>query len=164
MLHRQWRVAPSGHGYGALEQSRVAHRRGVPRRECRRDDCDDLYSDPVVARKLFEQSLVDLALGRVGEVRRFVRRDGHVLGSAVMEIETNARGICAFASRASAENVTRLGLHDRPEEVEQSRFPSGRDPSGAGALGDVRTDHGVDECGAVDVGAKRSVGLSGIDH
>ena len=55
------------------------------------------------------------------------------------------------------------GAHGRPEEVEQSGFPPGSDSPRAGALGDVRADHGVDERRGVDIGAERPIGLSGID-
>jgi hypothetical protein len=67
-------------------------------------------------------------------------------------------------SRSDASVVRGSGPHGRPEEVEQSAFPSRSDPPRAGALGDVRADHGVDECRAVDIGAERPVGLSGIDY
>ena len=60
--------------------------------------------------------------------------------------------------------LTRPPLHDWPEEIEQTRFRSGRNPPRAGALVDVRTDDGIDECRPIEIGAKRPVRLPRIDH
>jgi hypothetical protein len=64
--------------------------------------------DTVVGLKLFEQSLVNLPLGAVGKARSLIRRDRHAAGPTMVEGRTGGRGICAIASRASAENETRL--------------------------------------------------------
>ena len=69
-------------------------------------------------------------------------------GGGIVECRTIANSNSTFI-RARRRDGS--GLHDRPEEIEQSRFPTDCDTSRTGAFGDVRTDHGVDEGRGIDI-------------
>ena len=73
-----------------------------------------------------------------------VRRREHAPAFAVLNGRPTHGGL-PFSVAASA----RLARRDRTDA-----FPIRTQPARAGALGDVRTDHGVDECRPIDIGAK----------